>query len=177
MVSPGVHSRSGNQVRDANGSHRNPFSLHVTGRRGVNTHPNAQVQGKQKERHRKGRNMIIAIDFDGVLVSDKFPEIGEPDWEMISAVWRLGFTEHELILWTSRIDKRLEEAVQWCKDHNLRFTCVNANTPNNLAEYGTDPRKAFANVYIDDRACGYNRNKALKFLNELFNMEEQNNER
>lgn len=121
--------------------------------------------------------MIIAIDFDGVLVSDKFPEIGEPDWEMVSAVWRLGFTEHELILWTSRVGDRLNEAVQWCKDHNLNFTCVNANTPSNLAEYGTDPRKAFADVYIDDRACGYTRSKALKYLNELFDKEKLNDER
>lgn len=112
--------------------------------------------------------MIIAIDFDGVLVSDKFPEIGEPDWKMVSAVWRLGFTQHELILWTSRVGDRLNEAIQWCQDHNLNFTCVNSNTPNNLAEYGTDPRKAFADVYIDDRAFGYDRKKAIKFLNDLF---------
>lgn len=112
--------------------------------------------------------MIIAIDFDGVLVKDEFPEIGEPDWGMVSAVWRLGFTDHELILWTSRVDERLEEAIQWCKEHDLKFICVNSNTPSNLAEYGTDPRKAFADVYIDDRACGYTRSKALKFLNELF---------
>lgn len=121
--------------------------------------------------------MIIAIDFDGVLVNDAFPNIGKPDWEMVSAVWRLGFTDCELILWTSRINERLEEAVQWCRDHDLKFTCVNTNTPNNLAEYGTDPRKAFADVYIDDRAYGYNRENAIKFLNELFLTWRNKNER
>lgn len=120
--------------------------------------------------------MIIAIDFDGVLVKDKFPEIGEANLEMVFTVWKLGFTKHELILWTSRIGKRLEEAVQWCEDHNLKFTCINANTPNNLAKYGTDPRKAFADVYIDDRACGYSEAIALRFLNNLL-MEENKNER
>lgn len=119
--------------------------------------------------------MIIAVDFDGVLVSDKFPEIGEPDWEMVSAVWRLGFTKHELVLYTCRVGKRLDEAVQWCNKHNLKFACVNANTTSNLAKYGTDPRKVYADVYIDDRACGYTRSKALKFLNDLF-MEETDNE-
>jgi hypothetical protein len=116
--------------------------------------------------------MIIAIDFDGVLVEDKYPEIGNPNWDMISAVWRLNFTKHELVLWTCRIGERLDEVVKWCKDHNLNFTCINSNTPNNLAEYGTDPRKVYADVYIDDRAFGYNRSKALKFLNELFLEEE-----
>ena len=116
--------------------------------------------------------MIIAIDFDGVLVEDAFPAIGEPDWEMVSAIWRLGFTDHELILWTSRVNERLEEAVQWCKEHDLKFVCVNNNSPSNLAEYGTDPRKVFANIYIDDRACGYDRKKTLKLLNKLFTKEE-----
>lgn len=116
--------------------------------------------------------MIIAIDFDGVLVKDKFPDIGEPDWDMVSAVWRLGFTDHELVLWTSRIGERLEEAVRWCEEHNLKFTCVNTNAPSNLEEYGTDPRKVFANVYIDDRAFGYDRKKTLSFLNKLFTKED-----
>lgn len=111
--------------------------------------------------------VIVAIDFDGVLVEDGFPDIGNPDWEMVSAVWRLGFTEHELILWTSRVESRLEEAVQWCKDHDLRFAAVNSGAPSNLNEYNTNPRKVFADIYIDDRAFGYNRSKAIKYLQKL----------
>ena len=118
--------------------------------------------------------MIIAIDFDGVLVSDKFPEIGKPDWEMVSVVWRLGFTGHELILWTSRVEDRLEEAKQWCAEHDLKFVAVNANAPSNLAKYGTDPRKVYADVYIDDRACGYSKDAAIRFLNSLFIEESYN---
>ena len=112
--------------------------------------------------------MIIAIDFDGTLVKDRFPEIGEPIWDMVEAVWKLGFTDHELILWTSRVDKKLEEAVQWCIEHNLKFTSINSGTPGNISQYGTDPRKVFADVYIDDRAVGYTKTKAVKFLNDLF---------
>jgi hypothetical protein len=112
--------------------------------------------------------VIIAIDFDGTLVEDRFPEIGEPIWPVVDAVWRLGFTDHELILWTSRVDKRLEEAVQWCKEHDLKFTSINAGTPGNISQYGTDPRKVFADVYIDDRAVGYTKAKAVNFLNKLF---------
>lgn len=120
--------------------------------------------------------MIIAIDFDGVLVKDKFPEIGEPDWDMISAVWKLMFTKHELVLYTCRVDDRLAEAVKWCEEHDLKFVCVNSNTPSNIGQYGTDPRKVYADVYIDDRACGYTRKKALKYLEDLFVTEELNNE-
>lgn len=115
--------------------------------------------------------MIIAIDFDGVLVKDKFPEIGDPDWGMLKAVWKLGFTPHELVLNTCRVGERLEEAVEWCKHHDLRFTSVNSNTPSNLNKYGTDPRKVYADVYIDDRACGYSRCKAINFLTKIFEEE------
>lgn len=121
--------------------------------------------------------MIIAVDFDGVLVKDKFPEIGEPNWSIVSAIWRLGFTNHELVLWTSRVDKRLEEAVQWCKEHNLKFTAVNANAPSNLDKYNTDPRKVFADVYIDDRAYGFSEYGAAEFLNDLFEEASRNNGR
>ena len=117
--------------------------------------------------------MIIAIDFDGVLVEDAFPDIGNPDWDMVSAVWKLGFTDHELILWTSRVDDKLNEAIQWCHDHDLKFASINANTPSNLAQYGTDPRKCYADVYVDDRAFGYNRTRALIYLNQLFTDKEE----
>lgn len=117
--------------------------------------------------------MIIAVDFDGVLVEDQFPNIGKTDWEMVTSLWRLEGLGHEIVLWTCRVNDKLEEAKQWCKDHGLKFTCVNSNTPTNLNEYGTDPRKVFAHVYIDDRAIGYTRAKALKFLNKLY-LEEMN---
>ena len=32
------------------------------------------------------RNMIIAVDFDGVLVKDEFPRVGETDFEILNLV-------------------------------------------------------------------------------------------
>ena len=112
--------------------------------------------------------VIIAVDFDGVLVSDKFPEIGNPDWSMIDAVRDVIDAGHTVILWTSRVHDRLREAYLWCLDEAwLRFSAVNAGAPENLKQYGTDPRKIFADVYIDDRAIGYSRETALNFLRQL----------
>lgn len=116
--------------------------------------------------------MIIAVDFDGVLVEDKFPKIGRTHWDVVQAVRKLMLTNHELILWTSRVDERLEEAVRWCEEHGLKFVAVNSNSPNNLAQYGTDPRKVYADVYIDDRVVGFSRSKAVRFMNDLFNEED-----
>ena len=96
--------------------------------------------------------MIVAVDFDGILCEDAFPEIGKPEYPMISVVRQLIDAGHDVILWTSRVDDKLQEAVEWCKDYGLHFCAINDNAPNNVAEYGTNPRKVYADIYIDDRS-------------------------
>lgn len=95
---------------------------------------------------------IIAVDFDGTLCENKWPEIGGPNFHLI---WFLMEQQQKygakLILWTCRVGDRLAEAVQWCKDHGLEFDAVNTNLPEVLEWMGTDSRKIYADVYIDDR--------------------------
>lgn len=98
------------------------------------------------------RPIIVAVDFDGILCKDKFPEIGEPNYGMVAFVRRLQDNGIDTILWTSRVDDRLEEAVAWCEDRGLHFTSINDNTPSNKEQYGTNPRKVYADIYIDDRS-------------------------
>lgn len=117
--------------------------------------------------------MIIAVDFDGVIVSDNFPSIGKPDYEILSLLHDLVQQGHEVILWTCRVEDRLREAVEWCKERRMRFTRVNGNSPSNLAEYKTDPRKVYADVYIDDRCVGYDHDKVVEFLKSI--LKEDNN--
>ena len=106
--------------------------------------------------------MIIAVDFDGVLCEDAFPLIGKPNYEMISIVRRWIDDGNEVILWTCRVDERLKEAVDWCSDYGLHFCTVNENAPSNLAKYPTNPRKVYADVYIDDRDAFYQRARKNK---------------
>lgn len=98
------------------------------------------------------RPIIVAVDFDGILCKDKFPEIGEPNYDMVSFVRRLQDSGIETILWTSRVDYRLAEAITWCEDRGLHFTSINDNTPSNKEQYGTNPRKVYADIYMDDRS-------------------------
>lgn len=113
--------------------------------------------------------MIVAVDFDGVLVEDRFPGIGSADVRMVTAVYNLcQYTNHEVVLWTCRVGERLESAVEWCNSWGLEFTSINSGAPSNLAEYGTDPRKVYADVYIDDKSLGYDRDKAVEFLELLY---------
>jgi hypothetical protein len=103
--------------------------------------------------------LIIAVDFDGILCENKFPSIGKANYEVISLIRRLIDMGHEVILWTSRTDNRLVEAVTWCEDYGLHFCAINENAPSNISQYidkypqGT--RKVYADVYIDDHNLEY----------------------
>ena len=98
--------------------------------------------------------MIIAVDFDGILCENRFPEIGKPNYDMISFVRELIDKGHEVVLWTSRVDQPLEDAVDWCEDRGLHFCAVNDNAPSNKTKYKrmhpSGTRKVYADVYIDD---------------------------
>jgi hypothetical protein len=98
--------------------------------------------------------LIIAVDFDGILCENKFPSIGKANYEVISLIRQLIDMGHEVILWTSRTDDRLVEAVTWCEDYGLRFCAVNENAPSNIAKYKSvypsGTRKVYADIYIDD---------------------------
>lgn len=94
---------------------------------------------------------IIAIDFDGTLVKNKFPEIGEINPHVWSAALRAKAAGIKIILWTSRTGDVLNKAIQFCIDHGLTFDAINDNIPE-VKALGWDARKVFATLYIDDRS-------------------------
>lgn len=96
---------------------------------------------------------IIAVDFDGTLCSDCYPEIGMPNLPLIYFLRQLRKQGKQVILWTCRCGRRLEEATEWCAEFGLEFDAVNENVAETLEKYGTESRKISADVYIDDRAC------------------------
>lgn len=115
---------------------------------------------------RKGGNkLIIAVDFDGILCKNKFPEIGDPNYEVISLVRQLIDKGHEVILWTSRVDAELQAAVEWCEDRGLHFCAVNDQAPSNKeqysAKYPNGTRKVYADIYVDDHNLEYQLEKAM----------------
>lgn len=95
---------------------------------------------------------IIAVDFDGTLCTDCYPEIGEPNLLLIRQLICLRACGKQLILWTCRCGEKLEEAVAWCAGYGLEFDAVNENVKETFARYGTESRKISADIYIDDRA-------------------------
>lgn len=108
---------------------------------------------------------IIAVDFDGTLCENNWPEIGEPRFGTIAYLLKEKKQGAKLILWTCRIGEMLEKAVEWCTEHGLEFDTVNENLPEIIESFGSDTRKIFANEYLDDR------NVSLSICREKSNMQ------
>jgi hypothetical protein len=97
--------------------------------------------------------MKIAIDFDGTIVEHKYPAIGKELLFAFETMRELQKRKHQLILWTYRSGKELDEAVEFCKERGIEFYAVNKNYPEE--EYdGSISRKIDADIYIDDRNLG-----------------------
>lgn len=94
--------------------------------------------------------MIYAVDFDGTLCRNAWPGIGEPNEALIRWLKREKEIGATLILWTMREGKGLEEAIAWCAERGLTFDAVNDNAPELQKEFRNNPRKVFADKYIDD---------------------------
>lgn len=94
---------------------------------------------------------IVAVDFDGTLCENAYPEIGAPKQEVIDAVKSYRKYGWRVVLWTCRNREQLEHALEWCKAQGLEFDAVNTNIPEVQATFGGDTRKVFADVYIDDK--------------------------
>ncbi len=95
--------------------------------------------------------MIYAVDFDGCLCKNAYPDIGEPNVRLIRDLMRLRQKGNYIILWTCREGEKLDDAVQWCGRFGLVFDAVNDNLPMIIQAYG-DSRKVYADYYIDDKA-------------------------
>lgn len=98
--------------------------------------------------------MIFALDFDGTIVDDAYPEIGHLNGLAEYFIREMKARGHTFILWTNRCGKQLEEAVNFLQANGLAPDYVNENTPELIEQYGNDCRKVFADYYIDDRNPG-----------------------
>lgn len=101
-----------------------------------------------------GRKTIYAIDFDGTIVSNEFPFIGDINKEAQAFIEDIQSRGDEWILYTMRESEVLDEAVEYCKEHGLFPTAVNDNTETMKRLFRNNPRKIYADFYIDDHNMG-----------------------
>lgn len=100
---------------------------------------------------------VAAIDFDGTLFTEnRFPEVGDPIYQNIKYVKNMRDNGVQLILWTNREGKLLEDAVEACKSVGIEFDAINENLHWRIDLYGNDCRKIGADIYFDDKALDLN---------------------
>lgn len=102
----------------------------------------------------KKRPIIYAIDFDNTLAITKWPAIVAPNEKVVEFVRRVMARGDQWILWTNRDGDNLKAALAWCKSQGIYPDATNDNLPQMLEFFGGNPRKIFANYYIDDRNAG-----------------------
>ena len=97
--------------------------------------------------------LIIAIDFDGTIVEDAYPKVGESRIFAFETLKELQKDGHRLILWTYRHGEKLQEAVDFCKKNGIEFYAVNNSYPEEDF-VGKTSRKINADLFIHDRNIG-----------------------
>ena len=92
--------------------------------------------------------MIIAFDFDGTVVTNAWPEIGEPVPFAVETLKKFRADGHTLILNTCREGELLQNALDYLDAAGIQPDFVNSN-PEANARWGKC-RKVWADMYIDD---------------------------
>ena len=98
--------------------------------------------------------MKIAVDFDGTIVEHRYPQIGEEKLFAIETLKQLQTLGHQLILWTFRHGKELDEAIEYCRKKGIEFYAVNKSYPEEDFDPATTSRKIDVELFIDDRNVG-----------------------
>ena len=99
------------------------------------------------------RKLVFAVDFDGTLVENNYPQVGAPKMEVINKVKELQSLGHEVVLWTCRENSDLIPALEFFDKMDLHFSYINSNPKYRIEQFdGKDCRKIGADYYIDDKA-------------------------
>jgi len=97
---------------------------------------------------------IIAVDFDGTIVDDKYPDIGKAKLFAFETLKQLQNDGYRLVLWTYRSGKSLDDAVEFCQKNGLEFYAVNNSFEGENFDKEKQSRKLNADIFIDDRNLG-----------------------
>ena len=93
--------------------------------------------------------MIIAIDFDGTIVTHEYPNIGTLAPMAKEVINELVAAGHKLFLWSMRSGEKLDEALIFLEDEGINIKVGNRSP----AQFSESP-KQYAQLYIDDAAVG-----------------------
>lgn len=94
---------------------------------------------------------VVAVDFDGTIVTHEYPQIGKPVPHALETLKWLQENDVQIILWTMRSEGHLRDATEYLKANGIELHGVNKNPDQGS---WTSSPKAYAQFYIDDAAVG-----------------------
>ncbi len=95
--------------------------------------------------------IIIVIDFDGTIVENAYPEIGELREGAVEYINKLYGEGFGIVINTCRSGKYEQQAYNFLKKVGVKFHHFNENFPHLIEFYNTDCRKISGDMYIDDK--------------------------
>lgn len=113
------------------------------------------------EKYPMRRPRILAVDFDGTVVTHMYPQIGKEADDCVRVLKRVQEAGHKIVLWTCReTDPEaktdyLRAAVEWMYESGLKLHNVNdTRESDDFRNPQGLRRKVLADCYIDDRNIG-----------------------
>ena len=94
--------------------------------------------------------LIFAVDFDGTMVEHEYPNIGDDVPLAFESLLGIQEEGHQIILFTMRAGKQLEDAVEYLTLNGIQLWGINENPDQS---WSNSP-KPYAHMYIDDSALG-----------------------
>ena len=98
--------------------------------------------------------LTLAIDFDGTIVKELYPDIGSLLPGAKEYINKLYDDGHYIIIWTCRSEGYEIGVVEFLDGMNIKYHQVNENELARIEKYGSDSRKISADIYIDDKNLG-----------------------
>lgn len=98
--------------------------------------------------------LTLAIDFDGTIVENDFPEVGKLRKNVIPVMNRLHREGYKIVINTCRTGPHEDDARMCLINNGIPFDTLNENTAESIAQYPEESRKLSADLYIDDRNLG-----------------------
>jgi hypothetical protein len=99
----------------------------------------------------KRRPWVLAIDFDGTICEESFPEVGKLKEDADVYINMLYDEGYHIVINTCRSGKYEGMAHEFLKKIGIKYHYLNNNMPYLIEEYGQDCRKISADVYIDNK--------------------------
>ena len=93
---------------------------------------------------------VLAVDFDGTIVENKWPDIGSLNQQAKSIINKFVIGGGKVIVWSCREGLSQYEAENFLKLNGVYYHAFNENVPERIESYGNDCRKVGADLYVDD---------------------------